>query len=134
MILVDSSLWVLYFRKDGNERVRESIKTALVRDEVAINGIIVVEILGGISKTKEYRFIEENLKGLHFIELTRDDFYNASKMSSELRAKGITVPATDLIIAASAINHRLVLYHLDKHFDLIAMYYPLDAMNFKKLI
>ncbi len=42
MILVDSSVWISYFRKDGSEKLKELIKTAILHDEVGVNGVIIL--------------------------------------------------------------------------------------------
>jgi predicted nucleic acid-binding protein len=50
-------------------------------------------------------------------------------MGFSLRRKAITIPATDLIIAASAIRAGAVLYHVDGHYDMLSRYYGLKAKN-----
>jgi len=50
---------------------------------------------------------------------TRLEYLIAVKWQSELRARGIPLPATDLIIAAQAVNRNLVLVTRDKHFKLL---------------
>ncbi len=60
-------------------------------------------------------------------------FLKAAVMGSELRREGITVPSTDLIIAASAINSKSILYHIDNHFDMIAEHTNLKVGNLSKL-
>ena len=44
----------------------------------------------------------------------------AVALAAGARAKGITVPATDLLVAACARHHGVALLHHDGHFDLIA--------------
>ena len=46
-------------------------------------------------------------------------------MGRELRTLGVTVPATDLIIASSARLAGAELLHFDGHFELIAEHLPL---------
>jgi len=50
---------------------------------------------------------------------TRLEYLIAVKWQSELRARGIPLPATDLIIAAQAVNRNLVLVTRDKHFKIL---------------
>lgn len=50
---------------------------------------------------------------------TRRDYLLAVKWQSELRALGIPLPATDLLIAAQAVNNNLVLVTRDKHFNIL---------------
>jgi predicted nucleic acid-binding protein len=58
----------------------------------------------------------------------------ASVLGSSLRRKGISIPATDLIIASSARNTECTFCHIDFHFDTIATHVSLEATNFKKFI
>jgi predicted nucleic acid-binding protein len=134
MILVDSSVWISYFRKDGSEKLKELIKTAIFHDEVVVNGIIIVEVLSGISRKRDFELVRDDFKGFHYIDLTERDFFEASAMGSKLRSKGISVPSTDLIIATSAIAHGVTLYHIDKHFDLISSHFSLRAKNLRNLL
>ena len=50
---------------------------------------------------------------------TRLEYFIAVKWQSELRARGIPLPATDLIIAAQVVNRNLVLVTRDKHFKIL---------------
>ena len=50
---------------------------------------------------------------------TRLEYLIAVKWQSELRARGIPLPATDLIIATQAVNRNLVLVARDKHFKIL---------------
>ena len=44
----------------------------------------------------------------------------AAALARLAREKGVTVPATDLLVAACARHHGVSLEHNDSHFDLIA--------------
>lgn len=134
MILVDSSVWIYYYRPSGPEKIKETIKEAISSDLVAINGIISVEILSGISKKEDFNKVSSDFKGFHFLSLDEEIFVDASALGSSLRRKGITIPATDLIIASSAIKADCTIYHIDSHFDTLADHVSLKAINFKKLI
>ncbi len=46
--------------------------------------------------------VRSDLSGCHWLELTGPVFELAVAMGRELRTLGVTVPATDLIIASSA--------------------------------
>ena len=46
---------------------------------------------------------------------TREDYLLAVEWQSKLRRQGFPPPATDLIIAAQAVNRNLVLVTRDKH-------------------
>ena len=62
-------------------------------------------------------------------ETINEDFFTAALLGSSLRKKGVPIPSTDLIIAASAMKSDHTLYHLDSHFDIIADHTPLRVKN-----
>ncbi len=129
MILVDSSVWITYYRPGVPEKIENLLKEIILADMAAINGIIMTEVLSGISKLKEYEMVSSDFKGFHYLKITEDVFSNASLTGSALRRKGISVPATDLIIASSAIITDCIIYHMDSHFDVIAKHTGLKAKN-----
>jgi len=132
MNLVDSSVWVCYYRP-GNEEIKEVIKEAIRLDRVAVNGIIMVEILSGISKKEDFEKVKSDFGGFHILPMEERVFEKASELGSSLRKNGLTIPSTDLIIASSALLSDCTLYHLDFHFDVISKHTRLKAKNLEKL-
>ncbi|VAX37436.1 hypothetical protein MNBD_UNCLBAC01-1076, partial [hydrothermal vent metagenome] len=75
---------------------------------------------------KEFYNLSEELAALHQLEFTPEIWAHASELGFSLRRKGLKIPNTDLLIAASSLIHQYPLWHRDKHFDLIAQHYPLN--------
>jgi len=134
MILVDSSAWVYYYRPSGPQRVREIIQEAIASDLVATNGIILVAILSGISNEKDFMAVRSDFKGFHRLTLDDEIYDGASSLGSSLRRRGITIPATDFIIAYLALQAGCTLFHIDTHFDTIASHVSLKARNLKEFL
>lgn len=117
--LVDTSVWVDFFR--GNKiAVKKRLEKLLDENRALATGIVLAELLTGISDEKDQRFLEECFLGLPFLETTRGIFDRAGKMGAALRRKGITVPLTDLVIAALAKTHGLTILTMDNHFHILA--------------
>jgi predicted nucleic acid-binding protein len=114
--LIDSSCWVDYYRPDGDPRIQAAVAEAIESDDASICGIIRVEILANIAREPEFDAVSEDFSGMHNLILTHLEFNTAVEIGRTLRAKGASVPATDLVIAAAAINHDAVLLHCDRHF------------------
>ena len=129
MILVDSSAFVEYYRPSGSRSVRAAVAEAVEADLVAVNGIIQVEILAFASAQTNYRKLLSDFKLLHWLELRESDFDLASELGFTLRRKAITIPANDLIIAASAIRANALLYHSDGHYDTLSRHSDLMSRN-----
>lgn len=133
MILVDSSALIEYYRPKGDPRVREAVAAAIAADQVAVNGIVRVEVLGFAAGEHERRLLASDFAAFHMLDLGRAEFDLACRLGFELRRRGVTVPATDLIIAASAIGAGAELFHVDRHFDQIADVCELKSRHLNEL-
>jgi predicted nucleic acid-binding protein len=117
--LVDTSVWVEFLR--GEKIVlKRRLEKLLDENRAVVSGIILAELLTGISNEKDQRFLEECFLGLPWLETTRMIFTTAGKMGSALRKKGITLPLSDLLIAALAKAHSLTVLTMDNHFQTLA--------------
>ncbi len=130
MIVVDSSAFIEYYRAAGLRDVQDAVAAAIAADEVAVNGIIQVEICAFASGDAERRQLEADFQAFHWLELQHGDFDRAIGLGFECRRHGLTVPATDLIIASSAIGADADLLHRDTHFDQIARHSELRVRSF----
>ena len=120
LVLIDTSAWLAALRKDFIARVKERINLLLHNGRVVTLGIIKLELLGGTKSESEFRRLKEYLESLDYIEIGDSEWERAYEIAYLLRRKAITVPYTDILIAACAATNGCVLVHMDKHFDLIA--------------
>ena len=130
MIVVDSSAFIEFYRPNGRPEVRETVAEWLAADKVAVNGIIQTEVVSFAKGIAAYEKLRDDFKAFHWLDLTRRIFDRAAEMGYELRTSGVTVPATDLIIASSSMAIDAELYHLDRHFELIAKHFELAHRSF----
>jgi predicted nucleic acid-binding protein len=129
MIVADSSALIEYYRRGGAPAVQEAVAAAIAADELAVNGIIQVEIVGFAVDERERRSYLEDFRAFHHLALGEGEFDLAAGIGFDLRRRGRTVPATDLIIAASAIHAQAELLHVDDHFEEIAKVSALSCRN-----
>jgi predicted nucleic acid-binding protein len=120
VFLIDTSVWIFALKKQFHPYIKERVERVLTESDVAINGIIELELLCGTKTDKEYSRLKSRLDGLYYIESNRSLWDNASRLAFELKHRGINIPQTDVMIAASAIDEGAVLIHADIHFDMIA--------------
>jgi predicted nucleic acid-binding protein len=117
--LVDTSVWVEFFR--GKKIIiKKRLEKLLDENRAVVSGIILAELMTGISNEKDQQFLEECFLGLPYLETTREIFAMTGKMGAALRKKGITLPLSDLLIAALAKTHALTVLTLDNHFQTLA--------------
>lgn len=128
MVLVDTSIWVDFFRNpsaSGNATLEGLIKG---QNRVAICGIVLQEILQGIRDQQSFETTRQRLIFLPFLEDGREVHILAASLYRDLRRNGITVPSTDVLIAAIAIHHGFLLMSGDRHFLDIAAFSNLQLL------
>jgi predicted nucleic acid-binding protein len=119
MFLIDSSVWIEYFRPKGSTKAKEKVRAILQKEEAVCCGIVLIEILRGAKSEKEYQFLKEALTALPQIPLDEEVIERASNWGYQLDRKGKCVSTTDLLIAAAAYP-RDCLIHSDLEFKAIA--------------
>jgi predicted nucleic acid-binding protein len=126
---VDSTVWVEFFN-GADERVKIFLTPKIDEDRVFYNGIILCELLIGALTKKEHEFLKSSFDGFHYLEISNKTFECAGRLGFDLRRKGITIPLTDLIIAAHCMEHKLKLVTLDRHFSMIKTHTTLGLEDF----
>ncbi|MFY9270577.1 MAG: PIN domain nuclease [Candidatus Manganitrophaceae bacterium] len=120
MILVDTSVWIDFFRGTGSHRVLHR----LIEEEesLCLTGIHLTEILQGIKENRVHEQIQRHLLTFPiFLTSGVETYLHASDIFRTCRRRGKTIRKTvDCIIAAIAIENNLVLLHNDRDFDHIA--------------
>ena len=119
MFLLDSSVWVEYFRPKGSQKIKERVKAILQRDEAVSCGIVIVEILRGARNEKDFQILRDSLVFLPQIAIDDTVIERASRWGFLLDRKGKVVSTTDLLIASSAYK-KACLLHSDSDFEVIA--------------
>jgi predicted nucleic acid-binding protein len=118
MILVDSSVWIDYFRGTVNPET-DQLDTLLGRQPVAIGDLMLVEVLQGFDADRDFRRAKALLDALQVVTLGgRELAVEAAGNFRALRARGITVRKTiDTIIATRCIRDDTPLLYTDRDFD-----------------
>jgi predicted nucleic acid-binding protein len=120
MFIIDTSVWIFALKKNFHPFIKEKIDKVLSESDVAINGIIELELLGGSKSQRDYNRLKSRLDALYYIEASKSLWDFSSHLTFDLRKNRVNVPYTDIFIAASAIQEKAVLLHADCHFDTIA--------------
>ena len=119
MILVDTSVFINYFK--GRETKGIKFLDNLIKSEepFCINEFIYQEILQGSKDEKEFSTLKSYLKyiPLYSLKLGVQSFENAAQLNFRCRRKGITIRSTiDLLIAETAIENNIALLHDDEDY------------------
>lgn len=119
IVLADTSAWIPFLRGSGVQ-FQERLVPLIMADRMATTPVIIMEILVGAKSEKEYDKLGKDLAALRCFDISARLWQRACKLGYTLRQKGINVPLTDTLIAATAIENNALLLHNDRHYELIA--------------
>jgi predicted nucleic acid-binding protein len=118
VILVDSSVWVDFFR--GKPSVQTDLLDSLLDShELGIGDLVFTEVLQGCKLDKEFNEVRRLLGRLELITLGGEDIVvEAANNYRKLRRLGLTVRGTiDVVLATRCIVSGHQLLHSDRDFD-----------------
>jgi predicted nucleic acid-binding protein len=118
VILVDSSVWIDYFRGIQSSQT-DRLHALLGNEPIATGDLVLTEVLQGFGGAQDFNHGKKVLTSLPIIELVGGDIaIQAANNFRTLRLLGITVRKTiDTLIATSCIEKGLALLYSDKDFD-----------------
>lgn len=115
-VIVDTSVWVQAFRTPGSVEKQE-VERLIRAEKVAMVGVVYAELMHGARHAEELRYLEEDLDAIPFLDANKDIWRRAGLLLFDLRRQGLTVPPTDAVIAAIALEGGHEVYTLDEHFQ-----------------
>jgi predicted nucleic acid-binding protein len=80
---------------------------------------VLFELIQGVKSDKEKAVVMNALSGLPYLKMNEQLWQKSAELSSSLKKKGLTLPLSDIFIAAIAIEYTLSVFTLDKHFEQI---------------
>ncbi|TGK10408.1 PIN domain-containing protein [Leptospira selangorensis] len=111
MILVDTSVWIEFFR--GNEPYFSELKELIESSEVIVHEVVFGELLQGCKNKTEVSFILEYWENLN--TLTSDgSFLLAGKLSFESKHIDKGIGLIDSVLINEVRSKKLRLWTLDK--------------------
>ena len=118
MILVDSSVWIDYFRGTATPQA-EKLESLLGTEPIATGDLILTEVLQGFVSDRDFNRAKKLLTALVIVELAGKDIaIQAARNFRALRALGVSVRKTiDTVIATRCIESGLPLLYSDRDFD-----------------
>lgn len=118
MILVDSSVWIDYFRGTITPQA-ERLDALLGSEPVLIGDLILTEVLQGFVSERDFEQARQLLMTLQVVNLAGQDVaIQAARNFRTLRALGVTVRKTiDTVIATCCIERGYLLLFSDRDFD-----------------
>ncbi len=137
LVLVDTSVWSLVFRKKELSSEEEMLKKYLIqlidKNKVIMMGCIRQEILSGISNYNTFTKLKESIKYFIDARVTQSDYELAAEFSNLCRSKGIQGSHTDYLICAVAFSHKFDILTLDKDFNNYKKYIDIQLIDIEKI-
>ena len=114
-VLVDTSIWIEYFRSGNNS---EKLDFLIDENLIVINDLILAELIPSL-KVRNHRKIVNLLYNIKKLELSInwDQIIEFQLKCLKNGLNGIGIP--DLIVAQNAKQNRCDIYSLDNHFSLM---------------
>jgi hypothetical protein len=114
-ILVDTSIWIEYFRSGNNS---EKLDFLIDENIVVINDLILAELIPFLKVRKQRRVIDllHNIKKLK-LSINWDQIIDFQFKCLKMGLNGIGIP--DLIVAQNAMQNGAEIYSHDNHFRLM---------------
>lgn len=128
MILVDSSIWVDYFRDSDRPAAKALQQAMLANEDIAIVPVILTEVLMGFRDDRSFRSARTVLSKVPQLPVTNDTYIRAATLFRNLQKKGVTVRgAVDCIIAQTCLETSAELMTLDNDFREMARFTSLKV-------
>jgi predicted nucleic acid-binding protein len=129
LIVVDSSVWIGYFRGSVTKQT-EMLDHLLESELLAVGDSILLEVLQGLADEGDFEAARRVLSRLIVVELGGPEMaIQAARHYRTLRRLGVTVRKTiDCLIATCCIQRGYRLLHNDRDFDVYAKHLGLDVV------
>jgi predicted nucleic acid-binding protein len=118
MKIIDSSSWIHYLR-GSDKAVQQRVEDLLLHDKAAWCEIIAAELWSGVRNETDRRRISLLERGARNLAITPDVWRKTFVLASKCRESGLSIPITDIIIAACGVQYEVEIETCDKHFALI---------------
>lgn len=116
-VLVDTSVWIEYFRK--KEPSYSQVLSLMDEGRICCIGIIIGELLQGAKSEKELSVLRDFIHVFEFLPEDVRLWDKAGELSYRLRKAGKSAGLADCFIATTASINGAELLTIDRHFKVI---------------
>ncbi len=131
-LLVDTSVWSLALRRDGESDASEviALRAALAGAEsVVVTGLVLQELLQGFAGAKAQDAILEHFAALPLIQPDREDHIAAAQIRNLCRRNGVQIGTIDALLIQLCGRYDLTLLTTDQDFQHASKHVPLRLWN-----
>jgi hypothetical protein len=121
MVLVDTSVWSLVFRRRAavaaDQHVVAELEQLIDDTRAVMAGCIRQEILSGISKPEQFERLRDALEPFEDLAAERATYELAAMLFNRCRARGVQGSHVDFLICALASQHGVPVFTVDADFQ-----------------
>jgi len=117
MVLIDTSSWIHFLRTNGDTATRNRVDSALQTGDARICPIVSLELWNGARGERERKVLEEIMRAVPQLAIDQGVWQDSYALAKRARSSGLTIPASDVLIAACAKYHGAILETADSDFD-----------------
>lgn len=118
-ILPDTCAWIDFFNARRTP-LAVALEGYLVQGDIYTCGIVKYELVQGLRTRDAEKKLLDALQAVTHLEMTEALWLDAGRLSAILRKKGVTLPLSDILIAALALQNDLAVLTIDRHFSHVA--------------
>jgi predicted nucleic acid-binding protein len=119
MILIDSSVWIELFRKNGDLLTSIAVENILEEMQACYCGIVKLEVLAG-ARDPEKITISNLFSLVPYVPQPEQLWDEVIRFQWSVRKSGLNIPWSDAVIATLANRHGHSVYARDPHFEALA--------------
>jgi predicted nucleic acid-binding protein len=124
--VIDSSLWVDYFRSKTPRVIKEQIATYVESSTAVLCQPVRFEILRAASKG-ERNSIKETFETIPVLSSPENLWDEAAKLGQDCVDLGFLPRSLDLLIAVICVHHQVQITTFDTHFAQLGRACPIDV-------
>lgn len=127
-LLVDTSVWSLALRRDGDADAPQvgALRAALAGEDVVVTtGLVLQELLEGFAGPRARKDIIDRFAALPLVVPDRRDHIDAAELRNRCRRAGVQLGTIDALLAQLCLRHTLTLLTTDLDFTHAARHCPL---------
>jgi len=117
LVLVDTSIWIDYFRKQ--KRVYEELSRLMDETRICLARLILAELIQGAKSDREVTTLNDLPSVFRVLEEGPSTWEKAGLLSYRLKRQGKTASLGDCYIATLANENGVLLFTRDKDFEVI---------------
>lgn len=115
-VLIDTSAWIEAMRTKGDDATRAHVTAAVEAQDAHFCDFVYLELWNGVQGDRERAWLQNIRRYVKWVPTDDKVWPLARSLADRSRRSGLTLPASDLLIAACAAAHQLGLLHRDRHF------------------